>query len=225
LAAASVALAGKGAADAHVSKDQASAAYARGMQLFKAAQMDAAADALCEAAKVGPDEAAGQRAKYDVACATAIMQTSNWERAEAYFQAAQQADGSYPLTYSGWGSFAEKKGDFAAAAEHYQRYLGLEHDAKRRATFEQRLAAVKAKAGTGGPATSAGGGATAIVPVDAGDCGKICGKLIQCNAGPWSAKDDCEQACDGAREDKVASKTYRCAAQAKSCKAVAACAR
>jgi tetratricopeptide (TPR) repeat protein len=214
--------------EVHISKERAADAYSRGMQSFKAGKMDAAADALCDSAKVVETEDGKTRAKYNVACATAIMQTPDWEGAEIFFQAAQKADGSYPQIYSGWGSLAERKGDYATAAENYEHYLGLEHDPGRHATFEKRLAAVKAKAphaNIEAASTTKPSPQSSLAVVDAGDCAKVCDKLLQCKAGPWSSKDDCMEACDGAREDRVASKTYRCAAQAKTCKAVSSCGR
>ncbi len=219
--------------DACISTQQAQAAYTRGMELLKQNKPKEASEALCQATKVTTAEASMTRSRYVVACGTALLKTDDWDTAEVYFQEAERADPGYPMLYSSWGAYAERKNDLRAAVDRYTEYLKLEKDPKRRAMFEPKLAALKAKLGanasssgsssSGAGSKPAGGPSGALAAVDDSDCGKICDKLLQCKAGPWSNRSDCVDACDGAREDRVASKTYRCAAAAKSCTAVGNC--
>lgn len=55
------------------------------------------------------------------------------------------------------------------------------------------------------------------------DCRSICERILICGVGPWQKQEDCELACDGAKEDEITSKTYDCISQATDCKMVAEC--
>jgi hypothetical protein len=76
---------------------------------------------------------------------------------------------------------------------------------------------------TKGPKPDAGGPELPAAAED--DCVAICAKLIRCKHGPWDTNADCVDACEGAREDETASKTYRCAAKATTCAKLKRCGR
>ena len=69
------------------------------------------------------------------------------------------------------------------------------------------------------------GGGPEMPAAAEGDCPAICAKLIRCKHGPWDTLADCVDACEGAVEDEVASKTYRCAAKATTCATLKRCGR
>jgi hypothetical protein len=68
-------------------------------------------------------------------------------------------------------------------------------------------------------------GAPELPAVPRGDCPAICGKLLKCKAGPWDSAADCASACEASIDDATSAKTYRCAARARSCAAIAKCAQ
>jgi hypothetical protein len=73
--------------------------------------------------------------------------------------------------------------------------------------------------------SKADGGAGDLPVAQAGDCPAICAKLLKCKAGPFDTSEDCTAACEASLDDGVSAKTYRCAARARSCAAIAKCSR
>ncbi len=69
------------------------------------------------------------------------------------------------------------------------------------------------------------GEAGALPVAEVGDCPAICGKLLQCKAGPFDSLADCSDACEGSIDDRRTAKTYRCVAKARDCSGVKACAK
>lgn len=213
-----------GAGSAPMPTETPAAAYARGMALFKEKKHDEAAETLCAAAKSAVGEQPAVRAKYHVACATALLKSVRWAEADAYFSEAQRADPDNPLIYSGMAAYAERKNDWKGAVELYARSIQLQKDPKWRSVFQARMEAAKVKlAAAERVSAEVSNGAGADVSDSDGDCEKICAKLLRCKAGPWESAEDCSAACEGAQEDRIASRTYRCVARAKSCSAIARC--
>jgi tetratricopeptide (TPR) repeat protein len=165
------------------------------------------------------------RAKYHVACAAALLKGVRWAEAHAYLSEAQRANPDNPLIYFHLALYAERKNDWKDAIELYARSIQLQKDPKQRAVFQARMEAAKVKlAAAETVSAEVPKGAGADVSDSDGDCEKICAKLLRCKEGPWDTAEDCSAACEGAQEDRIASRTYRCVARAKSCSAVARCA-
>lgn len=203
--------------DRSVTRSDENANFQQGMVLMRQRKFDEARKLLCD----GPFIAGSGIAEHKEGCGAVSYFKKDFANAQTWFEAATAADPKFAHAYLSLGLLGEARGDKGQAIDNFKKYLALKPDAKERPEIEKKIAALSSPVAKPAPAP----GGDALGPCDMGDCAAICAKLVQCKAGPFSSASDCQAACEGASEDPVASKTYRCVAKAKGCVPVAKCAR